>query len=207
MTINPIVADAIGYLGAAFTAAMAAMQAWRIRQRGTEGVSPSTWTAVLCIMTFWLAYGIGTDLLPLVVGNVVCMAFVLFTLATIGIGPSLRALWAPAAIAGIVMGLPIFIWGWDAGLPGAAIYAIGLAVPQIVDLYRTDTAAGVSATAWITGSVSVVIWIIYGILIGRWTIVATDTVVLATNIVIIVLTRQRHRVLARLEAVEAGASA
>lgn len=197
--MNSVVADGIGYLAAAFTATMSVLQALRIRRHGIEGVSPLTWTTVLATMSFWLAYGIGTGLVPVIAGNIVCAVATLCTLWSIGVRRSVRSLALSAATTGVLCVLPAAIWGWDAGLPGAAALSVALCVPQIVDLYRTDTAAGVSANAWLIGGISILIWIAYGIAIERWVMVGVDCVVLAANIFIALLAFQRHRTLRRLE--------
>jgi MtN3 and saliva related transmembrane protein len=58
-------------------------------------------------------------------------------------------------------------------------------VPQVVKTLRTRHTADISLAMWVMFSVGVVLWTVYGALIGSWPIIAANLPTLAMALVIL----------------------
>jgi MtN3 and saliva related transmembrane protein len=66
--------DILGYIGATLTTAAFAPQALKtIRSRETHGISLWMYVMFTAGVAFWLAYGLATDSLPMIVANAVTL--------------------------------------------------------------------------------------------------------------------------------------
>jgi MtN3 and saliva related transmembrane protein len=85
---------------------------------------------------------------------------------------------------------------------GAVAEVVGMAagtlttlafLPQVLKIYRTKSARDVSYLMFLIFSTGVLLWLIYGILIGSAPIIAANVVTLALAVVVIVLKLRYHR--------------
>jgi MtN3 and saliva related transmembrane protein len=85
---------------------------------------------------------------------------------------------------------------------GAVTEVVGMAagtlttlafLPQVLKIYRTKSARDVSYLMFLIFSTGVLLWLIYGILIGSAPIIAANVVTLALAVVVIVLKLRYHR--------------
>jgi MtN3 and saliva related transmembrane protein len=66
-------------------------------------------------------------------------------------------------------------------------------LPQVLKIYRTKSARDVSYLMFLIFSTGVLLWLIYGILVGSVPIIAANVVTLALAVVVIVLKVRYHR--------------
>jgi len=70
--LNPAIIEAMGTLAAILTTGSWIPQAWRtIRTRDTNGLSLSTYLALLIGNSLWLAYGVTILSWPLIIANLI----------------------------------------------------------------------------------------------------------------------------------------
>jgi MtN3 and saliva related transmembrane protein len=66
-------------------------------------------------------------------------------------------------------------------------------IPQVLRIYQTKSAKDVSYLMFSIFSIGIVLWLIYGILIGSPPIIASNVVTLTLSVIIIVLKVRYHR--------------
>ena len=66
-------------------------------------------------------------------------------------------------------------------------------LPQVLKIYRTKSARDVSYLMFLIFSTGVLLWLIYGILIGSAPIIAANVVTLGLAVIVIVLKVRYHR--------------
>jgi MtN3 and saliva related transmembrane protein len=66
-------------------------------------------------------------------------------------------------------------------------------LPQVLKIYRTKSARDVSYLMFLIFSTGVLLWLIYGILIGSAPIIAANVVTLGLAIIVIALKVRYHR--------------
>jgi MtN3 and saliva related transmembrane protein len=85
---------------------------------------------------------------------------------------------------------------------GAVTEVVGMAagtlttlafLPQVLKIYRTKSARDVSYLMFLIFSTGVLLWLIYGILIGSAPIIAANVVTLGLAIIVIALKVRYHR--------------
>ena len=70
----------------------------------------------------------------------------------------------------------------------AATLTTGSFLPQVVRLWRTRNAEGISLLTFSIFSVGVVLWLAYGVQIHSWPIIISNFVTLVLSIAVVVLT-------------------
>lgn len=75
----------------------------------------------------------------------------------------------------------------------AATLTTGCFVPQVVRLWRTRNAEGISLVTFSAFSVGVALWLAYGAILRAWPIIVSNAITLVLAIAIIVLTVRFRR--------------
>ena len=70
---------------------------------------------------------------------------------------------------------------------GAAVCSMTSFAPQLIKIVRERDAAGVSLRMYLVTVAGFVLWTSYGLLIGRWPVVASNVVCLAMSAAILAL--------------------
>jgi MtN3 and saliva related transmembrane protein len=78
------------------------------------------------------------------------------------------------------------------GLVAAAL-TTGSFVPQVVRLWRTRDAEGISLVTFAVFSAGVVLWLIYGVMLHSWPVILSNAVTIVLTIAIVVLTMRFRR--------------
>jgi uncharacterized protein with PQ loop repeat len=182
------VAVATGYLGAALGVSMVVPQIVRtFRNRALPGVSAMSWALTALACTSWLLYGLRTDEVPQVPGNVLLVSgavvIVLAVPSATSVPVRAMRLAGPAlAIAGLAVVLP------SAGL-GFLAFAIGLfsALPQTIRSLRrrSQDASAVSVLAWVLRVASQACWLIYAVALHDIAVTVSASVLLSSALLII----------------------
>ena len=76
----------------------------------------------------------------------------------------------------------------------AATLTTGCFVPQVVRLWRTRNAEGISLVTFAAFAVGVALWLAYGVILRAWPIILSNaiTLVLAFAIIVLTLRFRRH---------------
>ena len=75
----------------------------------------------------------------------------------------------------------------------AATLTTGCFVPQVVRLWRTRNAEGISLVTFAAFSAGVALWLGYGLILGSWPIILSNVITLFLTFAIIVLTVRFRR--------------
>jgi MtN3 and saliva related transmembrane protein len=75
----------------------------------------------------------------------------------------------------------------------AATLTTGCFVPQVVRLWRTRNAEGISLVTFSAFSVGVTLWLGYGLILSAWPIILSNAITLVLALAIIVLTVRFRR--------------
>ena len=77
----------------------------------------------------------------------------------------------------------------------AATLTTGCFVPQVVRLWRTRNAEGISLVTFAAFALGVALWLAYGVILRAWPIIISNaiTLVLAFAIIALTLRFRRHR--------------
>ena len=75
----------------------------------------------------------------------------------------------------------------------AATLTTGCFVPQVVRLWRTRNAEGISLVTFAVFSAGVALWLGYGLILGSWPIILSNAVTLVLAFAIVVLTLRFRR--------------
>ena len=75
----------------------------------------------------------------------------------------------------------------------AATLTTGCFVPQVVRLWRTRNAEGISLVTFAAFAVGVALWLAYGVILRAWPIILSNAITLVLAFAIIVLTLRFRR--------------
>ena len=186
----------LAYLGATLGVAMVVPQIVRIlRHPSLGGVSPPSWalTALACLT--WLIYGVRTQTLPQIPGNVllVCGAVAIVLLVPGEVSAGRRALRLAAAAALIVSVASLV----PARSIGYLAFCIGLlsAWPQVFDSvagWRAGGESGVSISTWAIKACSQTCWLTYAVATSDGPVTISATVALSTAVALVVVESSRR---------------
>lgn len=201
-----VISEIFGYVAVSCGFIMTMIQAVRIQRRGPEGVSPLAWSLFLWTNTFFAIYGWATHYLPVAIGASIIspiMAFIVYKT-----GPRHFAKYVPLALAVVFLaaGVPVIVWDWQAGIPGAIAINIGLSIPAIIALYKSTSAEGASATSWCINGAATFLLTISAALRNDWVFAGAQLLVCVSNLAIATLTIQRHNHLRRTAVATESAS-
>lgn len=142
-----------------------------------SGVSVVSWTLVLANFTMWATYGVVSELPVLIVANVLAglgSAGIVVSLGRHGLAHRWQA---PAAVAAALAGASAvyLALGATALLSVATVMAVGMFLPQLWTVFKTEP-SGVSPLTWWLGVLAGVVWLGYGFTIGQPEIAAPHAV-------------------------------
>jgi MtN3 and saliva related transmembrane protein len=72
------------------------------------------------------------------------------------------------------------------GYLAAALTTVAF-VPQVLHTWRLRSANGISLGMYVTFTIGVVLWLLYGVLLGAWPIIIANAVTLALTTSVLVL--------------------
>jgi MtN3 and saliva related transmembrane protein len=72
------------------------------------------------------------------------------------------------------------------GYLAAALTTVAF-IPQVLHTWRLRSANGISLGMYVTFTIGVVLWLLYGVLLGAWPIIIANTVTLALTTSVLVL--------------------
>jgi len=142
-----------------------------VRTHDTHGVS--VWTYVLWVATalFWAGWGLHVRAVPMVVVNTALIPLLLIAVVMLHPSPLhivFMATSAPLLVISLVV-LP------DAVAVIGTVLACLLAVPSVVEVYRTEDPSGVAIGTWVLLGTAAVLWAIYDSGIGYpWTGISVE---------------------------------
>jgi uncharacterized protein with PQ loop repeat len=184
---------AVGWVAVVLSSLTAYQQYRRMTRRGVDGVSFVTWTLLLYISVFWVAYGIDARSWQMILG---CAAPIPFQVM----------IWlrlAPRERLGVCIGSLVFLsafcflpaigWGWAGAVIGVGIAGWLSRGRQLLTLVRSRTAVGVSTSSWVTAGVVSILWVIYYVGAQLWAVLIVTAVSAMVSLSIATLSAHRHR--------------
>ena len=185
--------SALGWIAAAAGTWSALMQNVRLRCRGTQGVSLTTWTLLGALAVFWVLYGVAVRSWPLALSSALTLPFQ--TMIWWRLRPRAR-IGAVVGSAGAVLAcclVPGLLWGWSGAVVGAGGAGIASRLPQLGRLVRVRSTAGVSTGSWaLAGAVSVM-WVVYYARSRLWAVLVVTAVAGTLSLAIAVVSQWRQR--------------
>ena len=183
---------AVGWVAVVLSSLTAYQQYRRMTRRGVDGVSFVTWTLLLYISVFWVAYGIDARSWQMILG---CAAPIPFQVM----------IWlrlAPRERLGVCVGSLVFLsafcflpaigWGWAGAVIGVGIAGWLSRGRQLLTLVRSRTAVGVSTSSWVTAGVVSILWVIYYVGARLWAVLIVTAVSAMVSLSIATLSAHRH---------------
>ncbi|MFZ4516029.1 MAG: hypothetical protein ACOYN3_06935 [Acidimicrobiia bacterium] len=195
-----VISDIFGYIAVSCGFTMTSIQAVRVQRRGPEGVSPLAWSLFLGSNTFFAIYGWANHYWPVAIGASLISPIMLFIVIKTGWRHVATMVPLACAVTILAAGVPVLIWDWQAGIPGAIAINIGLSIPAILALYKSSSAQGASATSWWINGTATFLLTISAALRKDWVFAGAQFLVCLSNLTIASLTVQRHHRLQRTAA-------
>ncbi|MGA2124062.1 MAG: hypothetical protein ABSG58_06510 [Acidimicrobiales bacterium] len=182
----------VGWIAVALSSLTAYQQYRRMVRQGIEGVSFATWTLLLYISLFWVAYGIDARSWQMIIG---CAAPIPFQLMIwLRLSPRERVgvcAGSLAFLAGFCF-LPAIGWGWAGAVIGVGIAGWISRGRQLLTLVRSKAAVGVSTSSWVTAGVVSMLWVIYYTGAHLWPVLIVTAVSALVSLSIATLSARRH---------------
>jgi hypothetical protein len=192
-----LISELFGYVAVSCGFTMTTLQAVRIQRHGPAGVSPLAWSLFLWVNTFFAVYGWAMQYWPVAIGASIISPIMLFVVAKTG----WRSMYTtvPLAFGVVVVAsmIPVAIWGWPAGIPGAIVINVALTLPAIVALYKSESAEGASAASWLINGSATALLTVSALLRKDWVFAGGQALICISNLATGLLTIQRHRHLRR----------
>ena len=185
-------ADIIGWIGALTGGFMTAIQYFRARRVGVDGISPLTWSLFLMMGIFWMAYGFEEHSACMVVGTLMVAPVQAAILFAIGWRETWRSMVLALLMVIVTILLPTIIWGWNVGAGSIGVVMVFTRLPQIVDLIRLPSVEGVSVMSWLLSSVNLGLWLYYYVVHHDSGAALSMVITIASNLLITVLAARRH---------------
>lgn len=165
-----------------------------LRSADRTGVSVSSWILGAATGLVFALYGISTHVWSLVGSE---GAFAVGALVVVGTVIGLRRTLTLAALAVVLSILTVRYASADAiGVVGI-IGTLGMRVLQLLRTLKTRSVAGMSSASWILLTLNVAAWGLYGLLAGRWPLVVTSAVALASATALLLVSHNFKRTAAR----------
>ncbi len=192
----------IGWLATILTLASGLPQTIRlVRTRDSHGVS--AWTYVLWAATalWWAGWGFHVDSVPMMAVNLLLLP-VLITVVVL-LEPDRRQLMFLLASPPLLI-LALLVIPPVVAVVGT-VFACLLAVPSVVQAFRTEDPSGIAIGTWVFLAMASVLWVIYDVGIG-YPLTATSLVVQAGLSCVVVgrTILDRRRLAAHQAAMSAG---
>jgi uncharacterized protein with PQ loop repeat len=185
---------ASGYLGATLGVGMVVPQIVRtLRNRHLRGVSPLSWSLTALACFTWLLYGVRTDEVPQIPGNVLIVsgALAIVLLVPSDVSVRLRAIRLGLAVVPLVAAA---VWA-PSTVVGLLAFGVGLgsAWPQLLTSLRRrpGTPSAVSISAWLMRCGSQFAWLCYAIVLHDVAVTISASFILTSALVILTLELRR----------------
>lgn len=157
-----------GYLAGILGSIFIWPQVVRVYARGNvEGVSGASQLVSLSGTMMWLAYGIGTDSLPMVLSNA-NIEIALLAITAMLVRKKVVELWLPVTVVGVSVMFATLFARTSPGVIGMVGVVIGTPsiLPQLLRAVRTKRLYGVSIWSNLLLASMGTSWFVHGIIIG-----------------------------------------
>ena len=195
-----LISEIFGYVAVTCGFVMTMIQAVRIQRHGPEGVSALAWSLFLMTNTWFAVYAWAVRYWPVAIGASVISPIMLFIVMKTGPKQAIKPLAIAFVVVFAVAMVPVLIWNWDAGIPGAIAINIGLGIPAIIALLKSDTAEGAAASSWFINGAATFLLMISALLAERWVFAGAQALVCASHLSIGIMTVTRRSILRRRHA-------
>lgn len=135
-----------------------------LRAGTTAGVSRLSWMVMGANSGFWLCYGVKTHSVQQIIGNAPWLVMVLI------VGHYLAEEHRVSRVLGAAWPVLMLLAGTTAMMvsemlmaPIGVVFNVLIGVPQLREIKRAGSAAGVSVWAWLAVSLGSACWLVYGI--------------------------------------------
>jgi hypothetical protein len=179
---------ALGAVGVGLAWVLAASQWWRAR-RDTSGVSAATWSLFLSVNLGWLAYAARVDAWHLAANASVAATFNVALLVRL---PHRVRTVAAGVLAGVVFAV-LGVASPALSVAAITVAALLLRWPQIVQLWRSDRATGVSLVAWGAGLANNVVWTALWFVRGDVAMSVSSVAITASTALLVALIVRRRQ--------------
>jgi len=184
---------AIGWVAAALGTWSAFAQYARLRRRGTEGVSLATWTLFAVLAAFWTLYGVAVRSWPLAASSALALPLQSMIWWRLRPGSRWRVVTTAVGLALVCCIVPGVAWGWAGAVVGAGGAGTITRLPQLAQLLRSRSAAGVSTGSWALGAVVSATWVAYYAGSRLWAVLTVTAVAGGVSAIIAVASSWRQR--------------
>ncbi|MGC2486871.1 MAG: hypothetical protein WA359_11580 [Acidimicrobiales bacterium] len=183
---------AVGWIAVVLSSLTAYEQYRRLTRRGVEGVSFVTWTLLLYISVFWVAYGIDARSWQIIIGCAAPMPFQLMIWLRLSPRERIGVCVGSLVFLSAFCFLPAIGWGWAGAVIGVGIAGWISRGRQLLTLVRSKTAIGVSTSSWVTAGVVSILWVIYYAGAQLWAVLIVTAVSASVSLSIATLSARRH---------------
>jgi uncharacterized protein with PQ loop repeat len=182
----------VGWIAVVLGSLTAFQQYRRMTSRGIEGVSFVTWTLLLYISAFWVAYGIDARSWQMIIGCAAPIPFQLMIWLRLSPRDRLGVCVGSLVFLSAFCFLPAIGWGWAGAVIGAGVAGWISRGRQLLTLVRSKTAVGVSTSSWVTAGVVSILWVIYYVGAHLWAVLIVTAVSASVSLSIATLSARRH---------------
>ncbi len=183
---------AVGWIAVVLGSLTAYQQYRRMTRRGVEGVSFVTWTLLLYISAFWVAYGIDAGSWQMIIGCAAPIPFQLMIWLRLSPRDRLGVCLGSLVFLSAFCFLPAIGWGWAGAVIGVGVAGWVSRGRQLHTLVRSKTAVGVSTSSWLTAGVVSILWVIYYVGAHLWAVLIVTAVSASVSLSIATLSARRH---------------
>lgn len=183
----------LGWVAATLGTWSAFAQYTRVRRRGTQGVSLSTWTLFATLGVFWVVYGLAVRSWPLATSS--ALALPLQSMIWWRVRSGARS-WVAPRVVGVALVCcvaPGLVWGWAGAVVGAGGAGTITRLPQLARLLRTSDVIGVSTGSWALATVVSALWVAYYAGSRLWAVLVVTAMAGSVSLVIAVTANWRQR--------------
>lgn len=177
----------MGWLGACVGVVAIGMQAVKIkRSNDVLGVSLETWSLLLVVFASWIIYGLAEPMYSQLLGNIPCALLVTAVLVSawrlgcrIGRCVCIAGVGISVSVALCLLFGPTSTEWWAVGVGVVA------SLPQIRSIRRGGITTGVSIWSWFLNASGLACWLVYGVYVSNWGIVATAVWAISTSMAVV----------------------
>ncbi len=190
---NTTLTSALGWVAAAVGTSSAFLQYRRLRRRGTQGVSLTTWTLLGTLAVFWVLYGVAVRSWPLALSSALTLPWQVMIWWRLRPTTRTGAVVGSTGAAVMCCLAPGLLWGWSGAVVGAGGAGIISRLPQLSRLVRTRTTVGVSTGSWALGAAVSAMWVLYYARSRLWAVLVVTAVAGTLSLVIALASQWRQR--------------
>jgi uncharacterized protein with PQ loop repeat len=183
----------LGWVAAALGTWSAFAQYARLRRRGAQGVSLSTWTLFVALALFWVAYGVAVRSWPLATSSALALPVQAMIWWRLGPGVRRGAVARALAVALASCLAPAFLWGWAGAVVGAGVAGTVTRLPQLARLVRSSDVTGVSRGSWALAALVSAMWVAYYARSRLWAVLSVTAVAGSVSLGVAMVAAWRQR--------------